>query len=78
MKKPAPQNWPPGAILLGLLVVAAIGAAAFTWWENRQLAGDFRAVTHAYAITNQLESLMSRITDGETGERGFLITGSES
>src|SRR5580698_9354312 len=67
-----------GAILLSLLVVFAMGAAIYSWQANRQLAGDYAAVTHAYAITNQLEVLMSRITDGETGERGFLITGNEN
>jgi PAS domain S-box-containing protein len=66
-----------GAILLSLLVVFAIGAALYSWQVNRQLAGDYAAVTRAYSITNQLETLMSRITDGETGERGFLITGKD-
>jgi PAS domain S-box-containing protein len=66
-----------GAIMLGLLVVFAIGAAAYSWQVNRQLAGDYAAVTRSYAITNQLDALMGRTTDGETGERGFLITGRE-
>jgi len=66
-----------GAILPSLLVVLAVGAAVYSWQVNRQLAGDYAAVTRSYAITNRLEALMSRTTDGETGERGFLITGKD-
>jgi CHASE3 domain len=42
------------------------------------LAGDYAAVTHSNAVGDQLEALMNRFTDGETGERGFLLTGSEN
>ena len=45
------------------------------WRVNHKLANDFAAVAHSYAVANQVEVLMNRVTDGETGERGFLITG---
>jgi signal transduction histidine kinase/CheY-like chemotaxis protein/CHASE3 domain sensor protein len=67
-----------GAILLGLMVAFALGAAAYSWRINRQLARDYAAVTHAYEVADQVHALMGRATDGETGERGFLITGREN
>jgi signal transduction histidine kinase/DNA-binding response OmpR family regulator/HPt (histidine-containing phosphotransfer) domain-containing protein len=51
--------------------------AAYSWQVNRELARDYQDVTHAYAVTRALESLMGRVTDGETAERGFLITGDD-
>jgi methyl-accepting chemotaxis protein len=66
-----------GAVLLGLVIVFAIASAAYSWRINQRLASDYAAVTHAYAVAGQVEALMNRVTDGETGERGFLITGRE-
>jgi len=63
--------------MLCLMVVFAIVAAAYCWHINRQLATDYAAVTHAYTVAGQVEALMNRVTDGETGERGYLITGRE-
>jgi CHASE3 domain sensor protein len=63
--------------LLCLMVVFAIAAAAYSWRINQKLSSDYAAVTHAYAVAAQVEALMNRVTDGETGERGFLITGRE-
>jgi len=64
--------------MLCLMVVFAVAAAAYSWRINRQLASDYAAVTHAYAVAGQVEALMNRVTDGETGERGYLITGREN
>jgi signal transduction histidine kinase/DNA-binding response OmpR family regulator len=66
-----------GGLLLYLLVVFAVAASAYAWYVNHQLSGDYAAATHSYAVANQVEALMNRVTDGETGERGFLITGQE-
>jgi CHASE3 domain sensor protein len=74
----APPDRRLEAILLSLMVVFAIAAAAYSWRINQQLANDYTAVTHAYAVAGQVEALMNRVTDGETGERGFLITGRDS
>ena len=67
-----------GNVFLIAAVVLVICILIFLWHSSRELAGDFRAVNHSYDVTGKLETLMSRVTDGETGERGFLITGSES
>jgi len=66
------------AILLFLPLAFAIVVATYSWRLNVQLATDHAQVTRSYAITASLEALMSRTTDGETGERGFLITGNET
>jgi len=73
-----PRDRRLGAIMLCLMVSFAIAAAAYSWRINRQLASDYAAATHAYAVAGQVEALMNRVTDGETGERGYLITGREN
>jgi signal transduction histidine kinase/DNA-binding response OmpR family regulator/CHASE3 domain sensor protein/HPt (histidine-containing phosphotransfer) domain-containing protein len=78
MKIPVSRLRRLGSILLFLPLVFAIGVATYSWHLNRQLARDFQDVTHSYAVTSALELLMGRVTDGETGERGFLITGEDA
>jgi len=53
-----------GSLMLCLMVVFAVAAAAYSWRINRQLASDYAAVTHAYAVAGQVEALMNRVTDG--------------
>jgi CHASE3 domain sensor protein len=77
MNKAARRDRRLGAFMLCLMVVFAITAAAYSWRINQQLASDYAAVTHAYAVAGQVEALMNRVTDGEPGERGYLITGRE-
>ena len=74
----APRDRRLGAVLLCLMAVFAIAAAAYSWRINQQLARDYAAVTHAYTIAGQVTALLNRVTDGETGERGYLITGREN
>jgi two-component system sensor histidine kinase/response regulator len=73
----APRERRLGALTLCLMVAFAIAAAAYSWRINQQLASDYTAAAHAYAVAGQVELLMNRVTDGETGERGYLITGRE-
>jgi signal transduction histidine kinase/DNA-binding response OmpR family regulator/HPt (histidine-containing phosphotransfer) domain-containing protein len=77
MKVPVSRLRRLGSIALLLPLIFAIAVAAYSWRVNRQLATDYQDVTHSYAITSALESLMGRVTDGETGERGFMITGDD-
>jgi methyl-accepting chemotaxis protein len=37
-----------------------------------------RAVTHSYSVENELTQLLSSLQDAETGQRGYLLTGSDS
>jgi len=78
MKIPVSQARRLALILLFLPLAFATTVATYTWRVNTQLAGDYAQVTRSYAIISQLDSLMGRATDGETGERGFLITGQET
>jgi two-component system sensor histidine kinase/response regulator len=78
MKIPVTQARRLAPILLFLPLAFAIVVATYTWRVNTQLAADYAQVTRSYAIISQLDSLMGRVTDGETGERGFLITGQET
>ena len=65
-------------ILLIAAVLLAVSLMVFLWHSSNELVDDYRAVNHAYAVKGKLEILMNHVTDGETGERGFLITGTES
>jgi signal transduction histidine kinase/CheY-like chemotaxis protein/CHASE3 domain sensor protein len=66
------------AIVLLLPLAFALGVAGYSWRVNRQLASDYAEVTRSHAISTRLEALMGRVTDGETGERGYLITGNDT
>jgi signal transduction histidine kinase/CheY-like chemotaxis protein/CHASE3 domain sensor protein len=59
----------PGA--LALLVVV------LSWVANSKLSKHYEAVTLANTVLINLQTVMNHITDGETGQRGFLITGKE-
>ncbi len=65
-------------ILLVAAVLLAVSLLVFLWHSSNDLVDDYRAANHSYAVKGKLETLMNHVTDGETGERGFLITGSES
>ncbi|HXA47709.1 MAG TPA: CHASE3 domain-containing protein, partial [Burkholderiaceae bacterium] len=67
-----------GLIVLVVALIASVSVAMFMWQANRQVAEDYIAVTKANIVTGRLEALMNHVTDGETGERGFLITGREN
>ena len=64
--------------LLLLPLAFAFAVAGYSWSVNRRLASDYAQVTRSHAISSRLEALMGRFTDGETGERGYLITGDDA
>ncbi len=61
-----------GVVLLILLINALVSYRA-----TRGLIDNERLVTHSYQVLAELEGVMSTMTDAETGERGYLITGEE-
>src|SRR3984957_18469287 len=71
------DRW-PRAILLLLPLAFAIFVATHSWRVNTQLADDYAQVTRSYAIAASVVAVMGRVTDGETAERGFVITGNEA
>jgi PAS domain S-box-containing protein len=56
--------------VLAVLVTAGVGAIS-VWrvYDNNRL------VSHTYEVKSALDALLSAVTDAETGQRGFLITG---
>jgi PAS domain S-box-containing protein len=58
------------ATIVAVLLTAAVGGISI-WrvYDNNRL------VSYSYDIKDALDSLLSAITDAETGQRGFLITG---
>ena len=66
----------PFALLLsgfGLLLLAAgLGA-----WLSTRTNADNAALRHTLEVNNQLAYVLSLMQDGETGQRGYLLTGDE-
>jgi PAS domain S-box-containing protein len=62
------------AVTLALLGILGIGS----YLSVVRLAEDARMVAHTDEVIVNLEALLSRATDVETGERGYAITGEES
>jgi len=59
-----------------LIAVAAVivtaGVGAFSVWRVHDIN---RLVSHTYDVKSALDRLSASVTDAETGQRGFLITG---
>ncbi len=55
-----------------LLSVTALG-----YFSTSRLIDNNRRVAHTYQVQRDLGDLLSQLTDAETGQRGFVITGKE-
>ena len=60
------------SVIAGLLLAIAIIA-----FSVRRLIGEYEGVQHTTQILTELDAVLSGVTDAETGQRGFLITGDE-
>jgi PAS domain S-box-containing protein len=60
------------AVVIGLLLAIAVIASS-----ARRLMGEYEAVQHTTLILTELDAVLSGVTDAETGQRGFIITGDE-
>lgn len=65
-------------LLLSLCILLAVWTCFFSLKSNDRLIDNYEAVANSYFMISKIEILMNHITDGETGQRGFLITGDES
>ena len=64
-----------GTLVLALALLVGLG---WQWYRDRiALAESDRLENHSYTVMLQLQELLSLLTDAETGQRGFLITGTE-
>ncbi len=61
--------------VLAVLAIIAILFLSYRTLEERATAA--RRMTHTLSATHDFESLLALLTDAETGQRGFLLTGSE-
>lgn len=61
-------------ILYGLVLIAC---ALTSMWNMHRYEGDTGWVIHTLAVENTAQKLLGLMSDAETGERGFLLTGSE-
>ncbi|MFY9825039.1 MAG: CHASE3 domain-containing protein [Thermoanaerobaculia bacterium] len=63
------------AFLATLLLLAANGYVS--WRAVRVVTGNGRLLAHTEEVLAALEALQSTVTDAETGQRGFVLTGRE-
>jgi len=60
---------------LGPLILALIGGVAYV--NTTELQATARWVTHTYQVLDTSSSLLTQLSDAETGQRGYLLTGEE-
>ncbi len=70
------QSWLNFSI--GLLLCLVVVNAGVAFHNLRRLRHDANQVARTHVILEGLASTVATITDAETGQRGFLITGDES
>jgi PAS domain S-box-containing protein len=64
---------------LALVALTLIGATAgFVWWSLTRQDASAAWVDHTTEVIDHAQQVRSLLTDAETGQRGFLITGKET
>src|SRR5271166_4985634 len=59
-----------------LLLLICIGALSF--WSEVQNEADREWVTHTHLVVERLQAIRIDITQAETGQRGYILTGQET
>jgi CheY-like chemotaxis protein/CHASE3 domain sensor protein len=89
MTRPAPRpdaEWtlrpklPLPAMTLGgiLIALVAVGAVTFFTLDSMRVRGEAaELVQHTHEVLLQVRGVVSGLTEAETGERGYLLTGDE-
>jgi len=62
---------------LGLIVLLLLANVLVSHSNTQRLIANQARVVHTQAILATLEAVLARVTEAETGERGYLITGDE-
>ena len=70
-ESPTPMRW----LTVGSVMFCVVGA--LTVWQNTRQAQEEKAVARTQEVKSELAALLSDLTDAETGERGFILTGKE-
>ncbi len=63
-------------LFLALFLLLVICYISYT--SIHQSTASSRWVSHTYTVINQINSVLSRISDAETAQRGYLLTGDKS
>jgi methyl-accepting chemotaxis protein len=61
---------------VSFILLAAIGIVAYRSIDS--LTKTSYAVTHSHTVLERLANVLNQLTDAETGQRGFVITGDEA
>ncbi|HIK03140.1 MAG TPA: response regulator [Trichormus sp. M33_DOE_039] len=61
---------------LSIAILSAIGF--FSYGSTKELIAASRREKHTYQVLSKIEELSSRLTQAETGQRGYIITGEQS
>jgi signal transduction histidine kinase len=67
--------------LIGGVLAAAtllLFVAGFSYWRLVRTAEDRQWVVHTYQVMGRLDGILQGMTDAETGERGYILTGDDS
>ena len=70
----------PGTTLAAFVmaVIAIVVIAGMSRQSSQSRTAGVQALNHTHAVQLQLSLVLSDLTDAETGQRGFLLTGLES
>src|SRR5579864_373037 len=60
---------------LALIILACIGILSY--WSEARNEKDRALVRHTYLVVEKLQEVRIAITQAETGQRGFMLTGKE-
>src|SRR6185436_19372468 len=63
-------------VVAALLLLAGIAVSSLVWMNR--FADGAQWVSHTHEVIEALDAVRSRITDAESAQRGFLLTGDES
>ena len=70
------KRFETGALVgAGLVIAILVASATVTNRDIKRLYDDTALVAHTQEVFNSLDRVMSLVKDGETGQRGYLITG---
>jgi len=62
-------------VAIALLVVALLADAALSIYNIRAVANGLQWVSHSHEVLAKLEQVLATLTEAETAQRGFLLTG---
>jgi len=62
---------------LAILFIVLLANGLASYRATQTLIANEQRVAHSHQVIGEIESILSTIKDAETGERGYLITGSE-